>query len=569
MATQSDVNALKSDLRQVQSENREMEREISALGSSLESALGTVTSAKNAAIGALESGTTTLTNDDKTLKGVALVEEDIRERMILYKNIENAYKTIRGLKNDLAAHQGNEKTVRRIITAMVENDEHSFASDETLREQSEKTYLQTQHYFLSHVMMDLELRRAGESAAADRARAKALEMDARKSAWVYFMIALKNGKAESQSYWLTRIMERPLSGNEKEQLKILTLLCLKDKGEDSDRIRSYIGLDKLGEIDRDETANRIMAYYGSTALVKPPEFRNIDKYVSENVKLSAALKGAMNNEEIGAYVSKLRSGGGEKMRRDVVTQMFDAILETCHSPKAQEIYDEIAYQEKIIEAKGHIEEAMAKKAQEEVEKVSDIDLEECLFCWLNDKEHYSGKREISELAYSKYKPSYKRAYKNYVKNYRSNYGESVCVKIDEYNTKTSFDNIDEETNKIGEFCRTECAKEKAAVKDTKFILFTIFGALLLVGGIVVNFALSLGTASQVLAAVAMLAGVAFLILAAVTKFKNYKRRIEIGKKWEKNAVDYAEKMQYVYNDIQSYRELYRAYDATVLDENFF
>ena len=171
MATQSDVNALKSDLRQVQSENREMEREISARGSSLESALGTVTSAKNAAIGALESGTTTLTNDDKTLKGVALVEEDIRERMILYKNIENAYKTIRGLKNDLAAHQGNEKTVRRIITAMVENDEHSFASDETLREQSEKTYLQTQHYFLSHVMMDLELRRAGESAAADRAKA--------------------------------------------------------------------------------------------------------------------------------------------------------------------------------------------------------------------------------------------------------------------------------------------------------------------------------------------------------------------------------------------------------------
>ena len=91
----------------------------------------------------------------------------------------------------------------------------------------------------------------------------------------------------------------------------------------------------------------------------------------------------------------------------------------------------------------------------------------------------------------------------------------------------------------------------------------------MVGGIVVNFALSLGTASHVLAAVAMLAGVAFLILAAVTKFKNYKRRIEIGKKWEKNAVDYAEKMQYVYNDIQSYRELYRAYDATVLDENFF
>ena len=569
MATQSDVNALKSELRQVQSENHEMEREISALGNSLQSALGTVTSAKNAALGALENGTSSLANDDKTLKGVAIVEEDIRERMILYKNIENAYKTIRGLKNHLAAHQGNEKTVRRILTAMVENDEHAFASDETMREQSEKIYLQTQHYFLSHVMMDLRLRKSGESAAADRARAKALEMDERKSVWVYFMIAVRGGKSEAQSYWLSRIMEKPLSGNEKEQLKVLTLLCLKDKNENSDNIRSYIGLDKLGEIDNDEIVGRIANVYGGETVVKPPEFRHIDKYVSEKVKLSAALKGAMNNEEIGAYVNNLRNGGEDKMRRDIVTQMFDSILETCHSPKAQEIYDEIAYQEKIIEAKGRLEEAMAKRAQEEVEKVSDINLEECLFRWLNDGEHYNGKHEINELAYSKFKPSYKRAYKKYVQNYRSGYGESLCVKIDEYNTKTSFGSIDEETKKIDEFCRTECSKEKTAVKDTKFILFTIFGALLLVGGIVMNFALSFGVASKVLGAVAAIAGVLLLVLAAIAKFRNYKRRIEIGKKWEQNASEYAEKMRYVFGDIQSYRELYRAYDATVLDESFF
>lgn len=569
MATQSDVNALKSELRQLQSQNHELEREISALGNSLQNALGTVSSAEHSAIGALENGTSSLTSDDKTLKGVALVEEDIRERMILYKNIENAYKTIRGLKNDLAAHQGNEKTVRRIITAMVENDEHAFASDETVREQSEKMYLQTQYYFLSHIMMDLQLRKSGESAAADRARAKALEMDERKSAWVYFMIALKNEKPEAQSYWLTRIMEKPLMGNEKEQLKVLTLLCLKDDNEDSERIRSYIGLDKLGEIDKDDIVNRVTALYGQATVVKPPEFRHIDKYVSEKVKLSAALKGAMNNEEVGSYVVKLRESEGDKMRRDVVTQMFDSILETCHSPKAQEIYDEIAYQEKIIEAKGRIEEAMAKKAQEEVEKVSNIDLEECLFRWLNDNEHYNGKREINALAYSKFKPSYRRAYKNFVKNYRSCYSESVSVKIDEYNTKTPLQSIDEEMKKIDEFCRTECAKEKAAVKDTKFILFTVFGALLLVGGIIMNFALSIGVAGNVLAALAAVAGVALLVLAAVTKFKNYKRRIEIGKKWEKNAVLYAEKMQYVFGDIQSFRELYRAYDATVLDESFF
>ena len=84
-----------------------------------------------------------------------------------------------------------------------------------------------------------------------------------------------------------------------------------------------------------------------------------------------------------------------------------------------------------------------------------------------------------------------------------------------------------------------------------------------------NFALSFGVASKVLGAVAAIAGVLLLVLAAIAKFRNYKRRIEIGKKWEQNASEYAEKMRYVFGDIQSYRELYRAYDATVLDESFF
>ena len=569
MATWSDVRELESKVSEIRAENRRMENEIAMMGDSLNRALSKVTSAKDNALGALSNGTNTLTSDDKTLMTVAVVEEDIRGRMVLYKNIENAYKTIRRLNNDLRYHQGNEKTVRRMLTAMVDNDERAFASDETIREQSEKMYLQTQYYFLSHVMMDLQLRKAGESAAADRARAEALKMDARKSAWVYFMIALRNEKPESQTYWLSRIMEQPLTGSEKEQLKILTLLSLKDDAPDSGRIREYIGLDKIGDIDKEEIVAKILSQYQAAMVVRPPEFRNISKYVAESDKLKTALRGAMNNEEVGIFVQKLRNGGDEKAYHDVITAMFDSVIETCHSPKAQEIYDEIAYQEKIIEAKGHLEEAMAKKAQEDVEKVSDIDLEDCLFKWLNERENYVGKREITKFSYEKFKPSYKHAYRNYVRSYRSGYRESVNVKIDEYSTKTDFSDIEAENAKAKEFCRSECVKEKAAVKDTKFILFTVFGAVLLVAGIVLNYALSIGVLGNVLAVAAMLAGVVLLAMGAITKFKNYRKRIEIDKKWEQNAISYVEKLQYVYKDILSYRELYKGYDATTLPDSIF
>ena len=572
MATWSDVRELESKVSEINAENREMEREIYMMGDSLNSALGKVRSAQSDALGALENGTGTLTSDDKTLMTVAIVEEDIRERMVLYKNIENAYKTIRRLNNDLRYHQGNEKTVRRLLTAMIDNEEKTFASEETIREQTEKLYLQTQYYFLSHVMMDLQLRKFGESAAADRARAEAVKMDPRKSAWVYFMIALRNDKAESQAFWLSRIMEKPMNGSEKEQLKVLTLLSLK-AGENASRIGEYIGLDKLGDIDKDEIVNLILPQYVAAGVVIPPEFRNIDKYVAESANLGVALKGAMNNEEVGSYVQQLKDGGAEKMRGDIIARMFDSVIETCHSPKAQEIYNEIAYQEKIIEAKGRLEEAMAKKAAEDVENVSDIDIEQWLFRWLNERDRYNGKREINELAYSKFKPSYKRAYKSYVKNYRANYRQSVTVNIGDYSTKTDFNSIDEENMKIKAFCETESNREKAEVKDTKFILCNVLGAILLIGGLITKFvfssALSLGAFGSFLATAAMLGGFALLVVGAMTKFKNYRKKIEIDKKWEKNVADYSEKMQYVYKDILSYRELYKAYDATVLSDTLF
>ena len=133
MATRSDVYEMESRCRQVEAENSRMRGEIREMENSINNALNKVQSASSSAVGALKTGVTVINNDNGTLKNVSAIGKDIERKMILYKNVENAYKTIRALNNELRYRQGNEKTVRRTVTAIIDNEDKTFASEETLR----------------------------------------------------------------------------------------------------------------------------------------------------------------------------------------------------------------------------------------------------------------------------------------------------------------------------------------------------------------------------------------------------------------------------------------------------
>lgn len=571
MIDQSDVNEMQRAVNAIRAENRRLQGEIDSMCSTLRGALNEVKGARSTAMSALESGEDTLNKDDNTLKNVSKVADDIRAKMILYKNVENAYKTIRQLTEELNSSLGNEKIVRRMVTAIIDNEEKTFASEETIQTESEKLYLNTQYFFLSHVMMDLQLRKRGETSAADRARKKALELDNRKSCWVYFMVALRREDKKEINYWLEKITARPLNGSEKDQLKVLTLLSLRDESEEAKKIRAYIGLDEIQSIDKDEIVKTILSQYRAAMVVTPPKFKYLSKYVKESDDLNEALTGAMNNEEVGAFVQKISQSGEDKMRKDIISKMFDSVIETCNSPKAKKIQADIAYQEKIIAAKGVIEEAMALKAQEDVTNVSDINVEACLFEWLNEKERYNGKRELNEFSYVKFKPSYKRAYKEYVLQYRRKCASSVTVDLGGYSTRSSLNSREEEAANIKAYCERQCAATKATVKNTKFILCMIFGGLLLVAGIVMKFLSSVITNGGSIAAliIGAVAGIALLVLGLKIKYKNYRTLIEADKKKERDIAVYTELMNFVITDMQSFHELYKQYDDKMLPDSFF
>ena len=566
---QAAISGLRSEINELQRENAQMEHEIQEMTQSIRNACNSVSSAQHDSVGALQAGITTIGNDDNILKNVSVIGKDIEHKVQLYKNIENAYKCIRKLNNDLRYHQGNEKTVRRVVTAMVENEEKMFASDETLRTQAEKLHLETKDFFLSYVMMEIQLRKDGEKSAADRALEQAEKFNPRKTAWVYYLMSLIRRDEKNAALWLDKIMKKPLVGAEKEFMKMLTLISLRDESENSRKIQHYIGLDALDNSIKDEIVRRILSSYMAASTIQPPSFQYMDKAVAEKDDLRWALKGAMNNENVLAYVQKLSAKNQESMRSDILMKMFDSVIETCHSSKAQDILDEIKSHEKVIEAHGVLEDAMANTAKASAYDVSDIKIEDCMFEWLNDKQQFNGKRELNELAFKTYRQSYISAYRRYVKNYRIKYTDKVTVTLGDYTTKTTLTSMDNERADITKFCQDRCAAQKSLINDKKFILFMVLGGLLTVAGIVLNFISALGGFAMPAMIICVLGGLVLMVAGVRTKYNNYQALIAADEKCARDITEYCEQMRRVYDDMQAYREVYAQYDATEVPDAAF
>ena len=569
--SESDVYALRSEVNSLIAENNGLRNEINTMVSAVSNVNSTVSRLKETAVGTLSNGEKTINTDDGILHRVGKTQVEIGHMMELYKNVENAYKTIRGLNNDLRYHQGGEKNVRKMLVAMLDNEIKNLASAETIAEQAEKQYLKTQYFFLSHIMMDLQLRKRGEKEAADRARKEALKMDERRSVWVYFLIALRRGDVKDRDYWIDKLVKAPLVGSEERFLKVLAVIALCDKGKGAEKLRTYIGLDGISEGDKAGFVNRITANYAEVMKTRPPEFKYINKHISESENLKSALFGAMNNESIAAYIEKLAGASSSESRAQFYSDMLDEMMEYCRSPKSDEIREQIAYQEKIIEAKGVLEDAAVLKAKEDVRLVSDLNVEDCLFKWLTGNERFAGKKEITQFSYGKFKASYKRAYHNYVKSYRSKYSDSLTLNIGQYSAKTTLTDAEADERNIDKFLVERNAKTKAAIKDTKFYVCVIFGAILLIAGLVLNFLESvIGSPWNTIALiVGVVAGLVLLILGVKIKYSNYRARVRADELLAEDRIKYIEVLRCVYTDVASYREMYKAYDKKAMDDKQF
>ena len=565
----TDVAAMQAKVNKVERENNRLRSEISEMVSTVKSVKSSVSSVMDETLGVLKTGEKVIELDDGKLQNAGVTQDDIAQMMKRYKSMEKAYKTIRELNQELRFHQDGEANVRKMLIAMIDNEAQQLASEDTIKEQAEKQYLETQYFFLSYVMMDLVHTKDGKKKEAERARNKALELDERRSVWAYFLIALRRDDEKELKKWTDRLVKTPLVGSEERFLKLLTVIALCDEGEVAEKIREYIGIDKVDSSDKAPFVSKISSEYRSAMRINPPEYKNINKYVGEAQQLSRALRGAMNNESIVEYIRKIGGGSSSETRSKFYSDVFEDAVEYFRSPKSDDIRKKISDQEKIIEAKGDEFDAMGLQFEEEAKLSAKLDIEECLYEWLGGNDDYAGKEKIKEFSFNKFRASYRRAYVGYVKDYRKRYSENLTLKIEDYTAQSNFKNYDDDANKIVDFLVKKSAKERSTIKDTKFILCSVFGAILLIAGIVLNFLTSVipSPYNTLCLVVGVVGGLALAILGVKFKYANYQALNKIKERLTSDSVKYAEALKNVYAEVEEYRDKYEYYDAQAIDPN--
>ena len=139
-----------------------------------------------------------VTAEDTTLFYTALT--DLTEQYFIFKNLSTASK-------NLTQYTDYQK-LRRISLGYVIGLDSAIISDENLRKEVEKAYLQNTDYWLAYAIMAVTLWAENEREAASRALNKALSMDYNKSCLFFLLINLRFERVAIAREWYLNYLDK-------------------------------------------------------------------------------------------------------------------------------------------------------------------------------------------------------------------------------------------------------------------------------------------------------------------------------------------------------------------------
>ena len=147
-----------------------------------------------------------VTAEDTTLFYTALT--DLTEQYFIFKNLSTASKNLTQYTDEYYTKLAFYQKLRRISLGYVIGLDSAIISDENLRKEVEKAYLQNTDYWLAYAIMAVTLWAENEREAASRALNKALSMDYNKSCLFFLLINLRFERVAIAREWYLNYLDK-------------------------------------------------------------------------------------------------------------------------------------------------------------------------------------------------------------------------------------------------------------------------------------------------------------------------------------------------------------------------
>ncbi len=306
---------------------------------------------------------------DKT-KAVSNALQEMTEQYFTFKTLSSASKNLSQYTDEYYAKYQHYNKLRRIALGYVIGLDNNFVSDETLRKEVEKIYLQNTEYWLAYAASAVMLWASDEKEAAKRALDKAIFMDETKASLYFMLINLRFGRDKVAREWFLYYMERVDSGHLPEDWKYLLQAYLTGTfGTDPEfqklvatRMNAMLAKEEATTVDFGKKFSSRAYQYIDTHLHTTREaFPYLKQTCADHGQMMEMLSDAEKNAVIAAWYNALAEEKDEQS--GFIAQRIENVLYalvSSYDDGELEIVKKIRYNDCILTAKGDVARAQEK-----------------------------------------------------------------------------------------------------------------------------------------------------------------------------------------------------------------
>lgn len=291
---------------------------------------------------------------------------DLADSYKLLKNGSTASKNLTGDFEKYYTYYGLYNELRQVALGYIVGLDANLWQSDAPRKKVEKMYLANTEYWLAYATMAVMLWASNEPEACERAVAKSMQINERKSSLFFLLASLRFNRIEAAKEWYRVYFDLVETGGIGEEIVyILQVLLCGALGSDVEfgrtvqtRMRELLTETKNDIASRQAAAACTDRYFQGYISVTDKEFLNLKHICAEYPDMIKLLSDAEKNGKLKASFEKLLETDAPLSDR-LAERIEDALyaLISSNDDAEQELLDQIAYEEAVVKAKGNLEEA--------------------------------------------------------------------------------------------------------------------------------------------------------------------------------------------------------------------
>lgn len=471
-ALRSELNALERELSQAQQINRELRGELSTITNGVSNANKELSDYNSKIRNTLDNCNGTMNSSHQRVVDAIVLQGEIEVLYTRFKHVELANKKIRECNNKKYYDFANYRTVRKIVQGIMDNLDVQMVSDKTITKSVEVQHLQTPDYWLTCVLISVMAWRNNDKELADRAMARAINLDKKDSAIFYMLFNLRMGRDEAALKWFYTYQECELKGSDQRTFLMLFSLVSKTLSDTVDEntknevfsfIKKVIDANmKASGYNEDEIIARIKHYFNRMQPSDQLQYSMLRKCCGEFDQLTSTMMQAKNNINILEFILKI-SNVPEEQKNTFLKGYIDELIASPNQAE-KEVYDEIAYNELVIKLEGDVSAAKEQFDAEQTKNANDLNLIDEMIDWIYERESQEVNGQIKLSMFTLTKMLQEKAAESHVEDYRARRKNNYAATLGEYSTTINFKRKDEEYDKIKKFYTEKKDAELATIK---------------------------------------------------------------------------------------------------------